>query len=283
MLSVGWRGVKPPSLDSGGDVFCAVTDCTSLMEESGFARTIPTLDPPGTTRDFPSIPLALPRSVTSSSRGSPSGFLFIANIFRSALQFCTHYHYCPRWGSQSRIPIKMSLECGRKPECPEETHANTERTYKLFADVVLNVMIRETEMYCHRKNLQAFNPSWCGILEYKDSTSMVARMVPSGRGPIADSLFSRVIILYPECQCHYPVPPVSVSLSCTPSVSVIILYPECQRHYPVPRVSVSLSCTPSVSVIILYPECQCHYPVPRVSVSLSCTVIILYHRVSSLS
>ncbi|CAJ0931573.1 unnamed protein product [Ranitomeya imitator] len=98
-----------------------------------------------------------------------------------------------------------------------------------------------------------------------------------------------VIILYPECQCH-PVPRVSVSLSCTPSVSVIILYP---------RVSASLSCTPSVSVIILYPECQCHYPVPPVvsviilypecqchypvppvSVSLSCTpsvsVIILY-------
>ncbi|CAJ0948365.1 unnamed protein product, partial [Ranitomeya imitator] len=85
----------------------------------------------------------------------------------------------------------------------------------------------------------------------------------------------------------------SVSLSCTPSVSVIILYPECQCHYPVPRVSVSLSCTPSVSVIILYPsvsviilypECQCHYPVPRVSVSLSCTpsvsVIILYPSVS---
>ncbi|CAJ0945435.1 unnamed protein product [Ranitomeya imitator] len=78
-----------------------------------------------------------------------------------------------------------------------------------------------------------------------------------------------VIILYPECQCHYPVPPV---------VSAIILYPECQCHYPVPPVSVSLSCTPSVSVIILYPECQCHYPVPRVSlsctpvsVSLSCT------------
>ncbi|CAJ0967055.1 unnamed protein product, partial [Ranitomeya imitator] len=67
-----------------------------------------------------------------------------------------------------------------------------------------------------------------------------------------------VIILYPECQCHYPVPRVSASLSCTPSVSVIILYPECQCHYPVPRVSVSLSCTPSVSVIILYPECQCH-------------------------
>ncbi|CAJ0968134.1 unnamed protein product, partial [Ranitomeya imitator] len=113
-----------------------------------------------------------------------------------------------------------------------------------------------------------------------------------------------VIILYPECQCHYPVPRVSVSLSCTPSVSVIILYPsvsviilypECQCHYPVPRVSVSLSCTPSchypvprvsvslsctpsVSVIILYPEFQCHYPVPQVSVSLSCTrsVIILY-------
>ncbi|CAJ0932857.1 unnamed protein product [Ranitomeya imitator] len=96
-----------------------------------------------------------------------------------------------------------------------------------------------------------------------------------------------VIILYPECQRHYPVPQVSVPLSCTPSVSVIILYPECQCHYPVPRVSVSLSCTPtslsctpSVSVIILYPECQCHYPVPRVSVSLSCTpsvsVIILY-------
>ncbi|CAJ0941091.1 unnamed protein product, partial [Ranitomeya imitator] len=89
-----------------------------------------------------------------------------------------------------------------------------------------------------------------------------------------------VIILYPQCQCHYPVPRVSVSLSCTPSVSVIILYPECQRHYPVPPVSVSLSCTPSVSVIILYPECQCHYPVPPVSVSLSCTpsvsVIILY-------
>ncbi|CAJ0938188.1 unnamed protein product, partial [Ranitomeya imitator] len=110
-----------------------------------------------------------------------------------------------------------------------------------------------------------------------------------------------------KCQCHYPVPRVSVSLSCTPSVSVIILYPEsslsctpsvsviilypeCQCHYPVPRVSVSLSCTPSVSVIILYPssvsviilypECQCHYPAPRVSVSLSCTpsvnVIILH-------
>ncbi|CAJ0915068.1 unnamed protein product [Ranitomeya imitator] len=47
-------------------------------------------------------------------------------------------------------------------------------------------------------------------------------------------------------------------------VSVIILYPKCQCHYPVPQVSVSLSCTPSVSVIILYPECQCHYPVPRV-------------------
>ncbi|CAJ0956178.1 unnamed protein product, partial [Ranitomeya imitator] len=101
-----------------------------------------------------------------------------------------------------------------------------------------------------------------------------------------------------QCQCHYPVPRVSVSLSCTPSVSVIILYPsvsviilyphvsviilypECQCHYPVPPVSVSLSCTPSVSVIILYPQCQCHYPVPPVSVSLSCTpsvsVIILY-------
>ncbi|CAJ0967460.1 unnamed protein product, partial [Ranitomeya imitator] len=64
-----------------------------------------------------------------------------------------------------------------------------------------------------------------------------------------------VIILYPKCQCHYPVPQVSVSLSCTPSVSVIILYPKCQCHYPVPQVSVSLSCTPSVSVIILYPKC----------------------------
>ncbi|CAJ0938807.1 unnamed protein product [Ranitomeya imitator] len=89
---------------------------------------------------------------------------------------------------------------------------------------------------------------------------------------------TNLISFYEEC--HYPVPRVSVSLSCTPSVSVIILYPECQCHYPVPPVSVSLSCTPSVSVIILYPECQCHYPVPRVSVSLSCTpsvsVIILY-------
>ncbi|CAJ0941004.1 unnamed protein product [Ranitomeya imitator] len=96
-----------------------------------------------------------------------------------------------------------------------------------------------------------------------------------GRSPVVS-----VIILYPECQCHYPVPRVLVSLSCTPSVSVIILYPQCQCHYPVPRVSVSLSCTPSVSVIILYPQCQCHYPVPRVSVSLSCTpsvrVIIQY-------
>ncbi|CAJ0960888.1 unnamed protein product [Ranitomeya imitator] len=82
-----------------------------------------------------------------------------------------------------------------------------------------------------------------------------------------------IIILYPECQHHYPVPQVSVSLSCTPSVSVIIPYPKCQRHYPVPRVSVSLSCTPSVSVIILYPKCQRHYPVPRVSVSLSCTPV----------
>ncbi|CAJ0960908.1 unnamed protein product [Ranitomeya imitator] len=89
-----------------------------------------------------------------------------------------------------------------------------------------------------------------------------------------------VIILYPECQCHYPVPPVSVSLSCTPSVSIIILYPQCQCHYPVSWVSVSLSCTPSISVLFLYPEYQCHYPVPRVSVSLSCTpsvsIIILY-------
>ncbi|CAJ0945321.1 unnamed protein product [Ranitomeya imitator] len=33
----------------------------------------------------------------------------------------------------------MSLECGRKPESPEETHANTEITYKLFADVVQGV------------------------------------------------------------------------------------------------------------------------------------------------
>ncbi|CAJ0965354.1 unnamed protein product [Ranitomeya imitator] len=82
-----------------------------------------------------------------------------------------------------------------------------------------------------------------------------------------------VIILYPKCQCHYPVPQVSASLSCTPSVSVIILYPKCQCHYPVPKV---------VSVIILYPKCQCHYPVPQVSVSLSCTpsvsVIILYPK-----
>ncbi|XP_069585005.1 uncharacterized protein [Ranitomeya imitator] len=31
----------------------------------------------------------------------------------------------------------MSLECGRKPEYPEETLANTERTYKLFADVAV--------------------------------------------------------------------------------------------------------------------------------------------------
>ncbi|CAJ0943996.1 unnamed protein product, partial [Ranitomeya imitator] len=37
----------------------------------------------------------------------------------------------------------MSLECGRKPECPEETHANTERTYKLFADVVLGQFLME--------------------------------------------------------------------------------------------------------------------------------------------
>ncbi|CAJ0920312.1 unnamed protein product [Ranitomeya imitator] len=61
----------------------------------------------------------------------------IANIFRSVLQFCTQYHHCPRWGSQSTSPISMYLECGRKPENPEETHANPERTYKLFADVVL--------------------------------------------------------------------------------------------------------------------------------------------------
>ncbi|CAJ0919433.1 unnamed protein product, partial [Ranitomeya imitator] len=88
-----------------------------------------------------------------------------------------------------------------------------------------------------------------------------------------------VIILYPECQCHYPVPRVSVSLSCTLSVSVIILYPECQCHYPVPQVVIILypECQchypvpPSVSVIILYPECERHYPVSRVSVSLSCT------------
>ncbi|CAJ0945458.1 unnamed protein product, partial [Ranitomeya imitator] len=82
--------------------------------------------------------------------------------------------------------------------------------------------------------------------------------------------------------CHYPVPRVSVSLSCTPSVSVIILYPECERHYPVSRVSVSLSCTPSVSAIIQYPECQCHYFVPQCQFPLSCTpsvsVIILYPK-----
>ncbi|CAJ0946025.1 unnamed protein product [Ranitomeya imitator] len=69
-------------------------------------------------------------------------------------------------------------------------------------------------------------------------------------------------IMEKSLKCHYPVPQVSVSLSCTPSVSVIILYPQCQCHYLVPRVSVSSSCTPSVSVIILYPQCQCHYPVP---------------------
>ncbi|CAJ0964746.1 unnamed protein product, partial [Ranitomeya imitator] len=81
--------------------------------------------------------------------------------------------------------------------------------------------------------------------------------------------------------------PMSVSFSCTQSVSVIILYPKCQRHYPVPQVSVSLPCTPSVSVIILYPKCQCHYPVPQVSVPLSCTrsisVTILYPKMSSSS
>ncbi|CAJ0920365.1 unnamed protein product [Ranitomeya imitator] len=33
-----------------------------------------------------------------------------ANIFRSALQFCTHYYHCPRLGSQSRIPIKEHHE-----------------------------------------------------------------------------------------------------------------------------------------------------------------------------
>ncbi|CAJ0926663.1 unnamed protein product [Ranitomeya imitator] len=98
-----------------------------------------------------------------------------------------------------------------------------------------------------------------------------------GIGPSPQNAHSQrsvsVIILYPKCQCHYPVPQVSASLSCTPSVSVIILYPkcqchypvpQCQCHYPVPQVSVSLSCTPSVSVIILYPKCQCHYPVPQV-------------------
>ncbi|CAJ0967262.1 unnamed protein product [Ranitomeya imitator] len=83
------------------------------------------------------------------------------------------------------------------------------------------------------------------------------------------------IILYPKCQCHYPVPRVSVSSSYTQSV--IILYPECQCHYPVPRVSVSSSCTPRVSVIILYPKCQCHYFVPRVS--LSCTLCQCHYPV----
>ncbi|KAG8580033.1 hypothetical protein GDO81_007097 [Engystomops pustulosus] len=38
----------------------------------------------------------------------------------------------PQWGSQCNQPV---LECGKKPEDPEETHANTERKYKLFADV----------------------------------------------------------------------------------------------------------------------------------------------------
>ncbi|CAJ0966533.1 unnamed protein product [Ranitomeya imitator] len=73
---------------------------------------------------------------------------------------------------------------------------------------------------------------------------------------------TNLISFYEECQCHYPVPQVSVSLSCTPSVSAIILYPKCQCHYPVPQVSVPLSCPSSVSAIILYPKCQYHYPVP---------------------
>ncbi|CAJ0934896.1 unnamed protein product, partial [Ranitomeya imitator] len=98
----------------------------------------------------------------------------------------------------------------------------------------------------------------------------------------------RVTVLYTKCHC--PVPQVSVSLSCTPSVSVLypkchcvtVLYPKCQCHCPVPQVSVSLSCTPSVSVTVLYPKCQCHCPVPQVSVSLSCTpsviVTVLYPK-----
>ncbi|CAJ0941512.1 unnamed protein product [Ranitomeya imitator] len=119
------------------------------------------------------------------------------------------------------------------------------------------------------------------------------RLSPCRRRDSDDVAASSVIVLYPKCQCHYPVARVSVSLSCTrvsaslsctPSVSVIILYPECQCHYPGPRVSVSLSCTPSVSVIILDPECQRHRPVPQVSVSLPCSpsvsVIILYPSVS---
>ncbi|CAJ0965743.1 unnamed protein product [Ranitomeya imitator] len=116
-------------------------------------------------------------------------------------------------------------------------------------------------------------------------------------GPLERSMAS--CLTSAKCQCHYPVPRVSVSLSCIPNVSVIILYPKCQCHYPVPRVvsviilyhkcqchypiprvSVSLSCTPSVSAIILYPKCHCQYPLSRVSGSLSCTpsvsVIILY-------
>ncbi|CAJ0967435.1 unnamed protein product [Ranitomeya imitator] len=141
---------------------------------------------------------------------------------------------------------------------------------------------------------------------------MDSKAIVLAKASIVDTIH-RSDCLYPQCQCHYPVPRVSVSLSCTPSVSIIILYPsvsviilspsvsviilypelslsctpsvsaiilypESQCHYPVPQVSPSLSCTPSV--IILYPECQCHYPVPRMSVSLSCTqsvsVIILY-------
>ncbi|CAJ0939286.1 unnamed protein product [Ranitomeya imitator] len=49
-----------------------------------------------------------------------------ANIFCSALQFAHIIIAVP----------SMSLECGRKPENPEETHANPGRTYKILAHVV---------------------------------------------------------------------------------------------------------------------------------------------------
>ncbi|CAJ0967045.1 unnamed protein product [Ranitomeya imitator] len=187
---------------------------------------------------------------------------------------------------------------------PQEPMAMELTAMELTTQIIAAALHIEKKNFCqnHITVAEAFTLVNQLVLDLEKAVEVLKKTV--GAAPGNDGRgSSRVsaIILYPDCQCHYPVPRLSASLSCTPSVSVIILYPERRRHYPVPRVSVSLSCTPSVSVIILYPElsisctpsvsviilypeCQRHYPVPRASASLSCTpsvsVIILYPSVS---
>ena len=60
-----------------------------------------------------------------------------------------HIYTGPIW-TRSNLPTSMSLECGRKPEYPEETHAGTGRTCKLQADGVV-VGIRTSNPFAARR------------------------------------------------------------------------------------------------------------------------------------